>query len=86
MTTRNTQLDHNRDALLEDFAAEITLAAYRVALQTGTRGTWLDLQLDLWRTLADRVKTWGRELPLPLAGDAWIRDRGVMPDLDQTLS
>ena len=63
MTTRNTQLDNNRDALLEAFAAEITLAAYRVALQTGTQGTWLDLQLDLWRTLADRVKTWGRELP-----------------------
>ena len=52
----------NRDALLETFAAEITLTAYRVALQTGTRGTWLDLQLDLWRTLADRVKTWEREL------------------------
>ena len=49
----------DRDALLESFAAELTLAAYRVALQTGTRGTWLDLQLDLWRTLADTVKTWG---------------------------
>ena len=53
----------NRDALLEALAGELTLAAYRVALQTGTRGTWLDLQLDLWRTLADRVKTWRRELP-----------------------
>ena len=67
MTTRNTQPDNkilvDPDALLEAFAADITLAAYRVALQTGTRGTWLDLQLDLWRTLADRVKTWRRELP-----------------------
>ena len=67
MTTRNTQPDSetpvNRDALLEGFAAELTLAAYRVALQTGTRGTWLDLQLDLWRTLADTLKTWERELP-----------------------
>ena len=67
MTTRNTQPDNmtpvDPDALLEAFTADITLAAYRVALQTGTRGTWLDLQLDLWRTLADKVKTWGRELP-----------------------
>jgi len=67
MATRDTKPDNktpvHRDALLETFAAEITLAAYRVALQTGTRGTWLDLQLDLWTTLADRVKTWGRELP-----------------------
>jgi hypothetical protein len=55
----------NRDALLETFAAELTLAAYRVALRTGTRGTWLDLELDLWRALADMVKTWGRELTSP---------------------
>jgi hypothetical protein len=53
----------NRDALLETFAAELTAAAYRVALRTRTQGTWLDLQLDLWRALADTVKTWERELP-----------------------
>ena len=52
----------NRDDLLETFAAELTLAAYRVALRTRTQGTWLDLQLDLWRTLADKVKTWESEL------------------------
>ena len=51
----------NRDALLETLAAELTLAAYRVALRTRTGGTWLDLELDLWRALADTVKTWGRE-------------------------
>jgi hypothetical protein len=48
----------NRDALLERFAAELTLAAYRVALRTGTQGTWLDLELGLWRALANTVKTW----------------------------
>jgi hypothetical protein len=51
-----------RDDLLETFAAELTLAAYRVALRTRTQGTWLDLQLDLWRTLADKVKTWENEV------------------------
>lgn len=49
----------NRDALLETLAAELTLAAYRVALRTRTGGTWLDLELDLWRALDDTVKTWG---------------------------
>jgi hypothetical protein len=34
----------NRDALLETFAAELTLAAYRVALRTRKQGTWLDLE------------------------------------------
>jgi hypothetical protein len=53
----------NPDAQLESFAAELTLAAYRVALRTRTRGTWLDLELELWRALADKVHTWRRELP-----------------------
>jgi hypothetical protein len=53
--------DANRDALLEAFAAELALAAYRVALRTRTEGTWLDLELGLWRALADKVKRWGQE-------------------------
>ena len=52
----------NRDALLEAFTADLARAAYGVALQTCARSTWLDLELDLWRTLADRVRTWEREL------------------------
>jgi hypothetical protein len=66
----------NRDALLESFAAELTLAAYRVALRTRMQGTWLDLELDLWRAPADTVKTWGQENGLgSLAGDAALRVR-----------
>ena len=53
----NTPTDRN--ALFETLAAELTLAAYRVALRTRTEGTWLDLELDLWRALADTAKTWG---------------------------
>jgi hypothetical protein len=61
----------NRDALLETFAAELTLAAYRVALRTRTRGSWLDLELDLWKAMADTVKTWQKELSAaPAADDA----------------
>ncbi|MGC1719895.1 MAG: hypothetical protein WA746_12985 [Isosphaeraceae bacterium] len=53
----------DQDDPLEALAAELTLAAHRAALRTRTGGTWLDLELDLWRALADTVKTWGRELP-----------------------
>jgi hypothetical protein len=61
----------NRDALLETLAAKLTLAAYRVALRTRTEGTWLDLELDLWRALADTARTWGEEIAsVPLDGDA----------------
>jgi hypothetical protein len=52
-----------RDTLLETFAAELALAAYRVALRTRAEGTWLDLEIDLWRALADATRTWERELP-----------------------
>ncbi len=41
----------NRDVILETFAAELTLAAYCVALRTKMKGTWLDLELALWRAL-----------------------------------
>ncbi len=52
----------NGDALLETFAAELTHAAYHAALRTSRQGTWLDLELELWRALADTVKT--REMEL----------------------
>jgi hypothetical protein len=47
----------NRDALLETCAAELAFAAYRVALRTRAQGNWLDLELDLWRALADTLKS-----------------------------
>ena len=41
---------------LDNLAGELTLAAYHVALQHAAAGTWLDLELDLWRALSDAVK------------------------------
>ena len=57
----------NRDVILETFAAELTLAAYRVALRTRSQGTWLDLELGLWSALGEKVKRWDQENGL---GDA----------------
>ena len=67
---RDFQSPVNRDAPLETPAAELTLAAYRVALRTRAAGTWLDLELDLWRALADTAKTWGEGIAsVPIVGD-----------------
>jgi hypothetical protein len=55
---------YDRDARLEDFAAELTLAAYHVALRHGTGGTWLDLELELWRVKTEMIEKWGRDRPL----------------------
>jgi hypothetical protein len=60
---QNLQTVVDRDVLLETLAAELALAAYRVALRTRSAGTWLDLELDLWRELADTAKLWGEKSP-----------------------
>ena len=49
------------DTLLENFAAELTNAVYCIALRRGMRGSWLDLQMGLWRVLAETVKKRARE-------------------------
>jgi hypothetical protein len=60
---RNFRTRVDQDVPLESLGAELTLAAYRGALRMRTGGTWLDLQLDLWRALANTVEMWGRDLP-----------------------
>jgi hypothetical protein len=47
----------------EVLAAELTAAAFPVALRHGVGGQWLDLELDLWRVLTETVKEWGRKSP-----------------------
>ena len=68
---RDSKTPADRAAPLETLAAEFTLVAYRVALRTRTQGTWLDLELDLWRALANTVKTWGEGIAsVPPVADA----------------
>jgi hypothetical protein len=35
---------------------KLTDAAYAVALRHGVSGSWIDLQLDLWRVLTEAVE------------------------------
>ncbi len=46
---------------LETFAAELTSAAYAVALQHGVEDKWLDL--ELWEALKEAVKKWEQGPP-----------------------
>jgi hypothetical protein len=41
---------------LASFTAKLTAAAYAVALRHGVSGSWIDLQLDLWRALTEAVE------------------------------
>jgi hypothetical protein len=49
----------NAEQSLEALAAELTAAAYPVALRHASGDHWLDLQLELWRALTETVKKWG---------------------------
>ena len=57
----NARATADRDAQLDTLVADLTRAAYHVALRHGAARTWLDLQLDLWQALADTVEQWGRK-------------------------
>ncbi len=73
-----------RDAPLENFTAQLTRAAYGVALQHAAAGTWLDLELDLWKALAATVAKWARQpSPAPSAGEAAWREN-LLADLTES--
>jgi hypothetical protein len=54
------QQPHQRHTteLVEDFAAELTEAAYPVALEHCAGIDWLDRKLDLWHALTRTVNAW----------------------------
>ena len=50
---------------LDDFVADLTEAAYPIALRHKGGERWLDLELDLWRAMAQTVKKWEQRAFLP---------------------
>ena len=48
---------------LERLAAAVTSTAYAVALRHGAGGSWVDLELGLWKALTRTVREWGRPRP-----------------------
>ena len=53
----------NRDTFLDNFGAELADAAYPVMLRHAAAGSWLDLELELWKVLRETVKKWDQEWP-----------------------
>ncbi len=48
---------------LESLVAELTEAAYPVALRHRGPGGWIDLELDLWKALEQALSKWQRQRP-----------------------
>ena len=75
----------SRDTLLENFAAELTCAAYPIALRHGMAGSWLKVELGLWRALAETVKKWAREWPPAGPPDEFkVWQEGLLVDLTES--
>ena len=64
LTTENSLMNDNsstignRETSLDTFAAELTRAAYCIALRHKKPGSWVDLELDLWKALGETVQRW----------------------------
>jgi hypothetical protein len=43
---------------LDDLTAELTEAAYNVALQHEKPDSWIDLEMDLWHAMSAAVQRW----------------------------
>jgi hypothetical protein len=57
----------NQSPSFDDFVADLTEAAYPVALRHKGAEAWLDLELDLWRVMAQTVKKWEQRAFVPLS-------------------
>lgn len=64
MKLSETIVSHS-NATLEDFAAQLTQAAYCVALRHGVKDSWLDVEIELWKVLADGLNR--QRFPLDFA-------------------
>src|SRR5262245_41065044 len=59
--------NHEQETCLDNLAAELTTAVYPVALRHGIGGSWVDLELDLWKALSETVRQRRRKGRLVLA-------------------
>jgi len=53
----------SREAYLDNVTAELTEAAYLVALRHSGEGSWIDLKLDLWDVLTSAIHKIRRQVP-----------------------
>jgi hypothetical protein len=74
-----------QDICLDDLAAQLTIAIYPLALVHGLKGSWIELELGLWRALTNTVDKWCRKRPSAPSSDAFEDWRkGLLVDLTES--
>lgn len=72
------------DTLLDNFAAQLTRAAYSHVLQQGMRGPWLEVELRLWKAVWETVRIWVSEWPTGgSSDDLKVWQEGLLVDLTE---
>jgi hypothetical protein len=73
LMSHNERTAGDRDLRLENLAAELTGAAYPLVLQPEMKKAWIEVELVLWRVLAETVRAWARRrrLAAPGVSEAW---------------
>jgi len=61
----NDNFRRDRDDPFQNLAAELTVAAHRVAVQHALEGVWLDLQISMWIALVKKVNQFRMLAPSP---------------------
>ena len=75
------------DTRLEDLAAELTSAVYPLLLQRGLKGSWVRVQLALWKALSAAVKEWARRWrSAASSGEFGAWREGFLADLTERTS
>ncbi len=64
----NVEPSTEQERYVDNATAQLTEAAYLVALRHAREGSWIDLKLDLWGVLSDTVHQVRRERPGDSAG------------------
>jgi hypothetical protein len=71
-----------RNTRLENFAAELTSAVYALMLRRGLKGSWVWVELSLWKALTETVEKWARERPpVTSSGESVAWREGFLADL-----
>jgi hypothetical protein len=70
---------------LENFAAELTNAVYPLVLRRGPKGLWVNVELGLWKALAETLQKWASQPPAAAApGEFEVWREGLIVDLAES--
>jgi len=76
----------DRDNRLENYAAQLTRAIYPLTLLHGLKdsGSWIKLELELWKALTTTVQKWAREHPSAASAAFNTWREGLLVELTET--